>query len=183
MAQSQAFTLTHGQYLTDFAVTPALIFFASAMALVQGSPWASLTAAAVGYVAWVLSEYVTHRHVFHRTFRREHWAHHMRPASDIGVSPTYTVLGQVVVLGGLAYLGGWAIGGAAFAGYAFGYLGYLITHHAFHRWSIPQGHWLRPAYERHEWHHKGHEVNFNVLFPVGDRLFGTYYQPPPGVIG
>lgn len=180
---SQAFTLTRGQYLTDFRLTPALVVAAIGAALVTDGPSLALIGSVItGFVAWMFSEHVTHRYLFHRLYRREHWAHHMRPASDIGVKPSYTVIAQLVMAGVLMGTCGLTVGGGLFAGYAAGYLTYLTTHHAFHRWTIPQGHWLRAAYERHEWHHMGHEVNFNVLIPLGDRLFRTYHQPPPGVI-
>lgn len=181
MAVGTAYTLTRAQYLTDFLFTPAMVVAVGAFAL-WALPWAALGAAIVGFVAWIFSEYVTHRYVFHRLYRREHWAHHMRPASDIGISPIYTIPGQVLLAIAGVWAMGMAIGGGLFAGYAIGYLTYLTVHHAFHRWSIGSGHWLRAAYERHELHHAGIEKNFNVLIPLGDKLFKTFEQPMPGLI-
>lgn len=178
-----AFNLSRAAYLADFYVTPSLIAFALGVVLWWAGPSIALCLAfVVGYFAWIVSEYVTHRFLFHGWYRREHWMHHIRPASDIGVPPTYTVVAQLVAYGVLVGALGLTIGSGMFAGYACGYLVYLITHHAFHRWAIPVGHWLRSAYERHVWHHMGHEVNFNVLIPLCDRLFGTFEQPDPAHI-
>lgn len=171
------FNLTRASYLADFVVAPGLILAALATAVyAQALDAVMLPAAVVGYLAWTASEYFTHRVVFHHWYRREHWMHHLRPRANIGISPAYTVIAQVMLYGALVSSCGMAIGTGAFVGYAAGYLIYLTAHHWIHRWNIPPGHWLRPAFERHKLHHMGHETNFNVYVPGAfwDRLFGTF---------
>lgn len=172
------FNLTYRAYLADFLVSPFLIALALLIAFMHAAPaWSTLIAAVGGYLAWTGSEYVTHRFVFHNLYRREHWLHHIRPRANVGISPLYTIVAQVMLYGCLIGSMGLAIGTGLFAGYTAGYLAYLTAHHWIHRWTIPRGHWMRPAYDRHVVHHKGKEVNFNVLWPLWDKLCGTYEQP------
>jgi sterol desaturase/sphingolipid hydroxylase (fatty acid hydroxylase superfamily) len=172
------FTLSRTNYYADFYLTPAMVLGSLALGALYATPSLAIVVAAVaGYLAWTLSEYVIHRYVFHRMFRREHWMHHLRPRSDIGVPTLYSVVAQLLLYGACIGSFGMAIGSGLFAGYGIGYMTYIFVHHAIHRWRIGRDHFLRPAFERHAIHHRGKEVNFNVLWPIWDRLCGTLDQP------
>lgn len=180
------FHLNRSEYLADFLVTPFLIIWACVFAwcLDESSRIGVdfILAGLIGYLAWSPVEYLIHRHVFHGPFRRAHWAHHRRPRYNIGVPPLFTVTIQMavyillVVVCGLIF-GGLAIGSGLFVGFVSGYLVYNIAHFFIHRYHVPKGHFMRPVFERHALHHSGKEVNFNVLWPWCDKLFGTYEKP------
>jgi sterol desaturase/sphingolipid hydroxylase (fatty acid hydroxylase superfamily) len=72
---------------------------------------------------------------------------------------------------------GWPDGSAMFAGFVFGYALYNDAHWCLHAGHWPRGRWFDDVAQRHALHHHGEPVNYNVLLPVGDWLFGTYRTP------
>lgn len=167
-------------YYADFVTIPIVgILALVADVSYHGLTFALILAAVVGFLAWSFVEYAMHRWLFHRTFRRDHWLHHFRPAAYVGVPSWQTTLGAaflaVQLIGALDF----DLGTGAFLGLAAGYLLYIFAHDRFHHGRLG----LRPGYwhERriaHLLHHaKGQEVNFGVASPAWDMLLGTY-QPP-----
>jgi sterol desaturase/sphingolipid hydroxylase (fatty acid hydroxylase superfamily) len=126
------------------------------------------------FIIWPIFEWWMHKRLLHGRFRREHWRHHRHPGSDDDVVfPLWlTVAAQLVIVTAAVAVFGWSIGAGAAAGLAFGYGSYTISH-----WFIHSGRRrgpLAPVGRRHDLHHEGMEVNFNLLNPIGDILFGTY---------
>lgn len=168
--------LSRLSYLADFFIAPALILFAFCYAISSGVTWWFVPAAVFGFVAWNPIEYCIHRFLLHDFYRRDHWLHHLQPRRNIGAPSWLTLLLQGSILAALVSALG-PDGAGAYCGLAFGYLCYILAHFTIHRFSIPPSHWLYPVYLRHALHHKGKEVNFNVLWPWTDRLCGTFEQP------
>lgn len=158
-------------YWMDFAIVPA---YAGAL-LYAASPLDAVAASAlvIGYVAWVLFEYALHRWGFHgrrSPFFRPHVVHHKHPFDPDG-APMPGV--SIIALSVVALLAMWGlgshIGAAASCGFYVGYVSYIVTHHAIHAG------WLTgPIARRHDLHHRGWHLNFNLLCPLGDLMFGTY---------
>lgn len=173
------FNLSKSSYYADFVTVPLAILGTIICALVYGAgdPSPFVAMAGAGFAAWTLIEYATHRYLFHVLYRREHWTHHLRPRANIGV-PFYLTAASIFFVW-LATIGSAGVrwGGGLFVGLMVGYLTYIVTHHWIHRYQIPRGHFLRAAHDRHNVHHRGKEVNFNVLIPLWDRVFGTFEQP------
>ncbi len=145
-----------------------------------------LLTALAGYAVWLLSEYLFHRHVLHKAFKREHWMHHIRP-KDMSVSNTYQ-LKQYFTLS-IGWLFAASVGAATrsnevfslamfFAsGFFAGYIAYRFHHHVLHHWSderLQSSRWFKPLHDAHEVHHLGGPVNFGVQTLLFDRLFGTH---------
>ena len=55
-----------------------------------------------------------------------------------------------------------------------GYFAYIILHHAIHHWTVVPGSTLYALKMRHRMHHRGDDVNFGIVTPLWDRVFGTY---------
>ncbi len=147
-----------------------------------------LVALLLGLVIWTLAEYVLHRFVFHfkpRTPWQErlsflfHGVHHAQPRSKsrLVMPPAVSVpLGALFY--GLFWLVGQAVGAAAwvaplFAGFAFGYLAYDMTHYATHHARIKGGYFL--SVRRHHMRHHAQtpDQRFGVSSPLWDYVFGT----------
>ncbi|RYE52422.1 MAG: hypothetical protein EOP18_10765, partial [Rhizobiaceae bacterium] len=71
MAASKRWQLTPFEYKIDFVLAPLLFGIALWSARI------SLAQIVLGALAWSFSEYVVHRFLFHRKFRKDHWAHHL----------------------------------------------------------------------------------------------------------
>jgi fatty acid hydroxylase family protein len=128
-----------------------------------------------GYLLWVFIEWWMHAVLFHRTHRRRHWIHHLRPFDQAGSPGTWTVAHPTLL--GIA-LAGWFTNTPALAcGLVLGYGSYIFTHHAIHARWLPEHSSVR---QRHELHHRGVEKNFNLLNPLGDLIMGTYVRPSRG---
>lgn len=168
-------------YYADFFIVPLLVLAALVLGL-AADPKTYAIALPVGAAGWTLAEYLIHRFVLHRIYRREHWAHHRSPARYIGVPPTHTTAIWLTLACGL--WGTLPLGMAAglYSGFLLGYLAYIAAHDRYHHgnpelWEA--GYW-RNCWARHRMHHHGVEANFGVLTPFWDALFGTYKNPPKG---
>jgi len=162
--------LSRRSYYADLVTVPVLGIAALAYA---GGDF-SLIGFVLGMLLMTFIEYAVHRWVFHRTYRREHWRHHMRPGDYIGVpgwqTALYFALGYALTL-----TFGVSFGTGLFLGVAVAYLTYIISHDRFHH-GDPQawtGYWARQA-RRHMVHHQGKETNFGVSSPMWDHILGTY---------
>jgi sterol desaturase/sphingolipid hydroxylase (fatty acid hydroxylase superfamily) len=165
-------------YYADWLLIPIL----ACVAVVSDVSYHGVTAAmvlafAAGVVLWTYTEYAAHRYLAHRTFRREHWFHHLRPQADAmaGWQPCLIAL---FVFGLFVKGFGMEWGAALFAGVAVGYVTYSIAHDRFHHSFIgradPGNYWDRAA-RRHVLHHTaGIEMNFGVTTSIWDIIFGTY---------
>jgi sterol desaturase/sphingolipid hydroxylase (fatty acid hydroxylase superfamily) len=169
---------------------PALIFGPAIAALVVSasvdmSTEALLIALLSGWAIWTLSEYWTHRVVFHfepdgGLGARLHWmihgVHHDHPND-----PRRLVLPPVIsVPFGAAFLGlfvlalGTPEGWAVCAGFYGGYLAYDMLHFALHH-RRPRSRLGRLLYQLHMRHHfEDDRRGFGVSAPWWDVIFGTY---------
>lgn len=137
---------------------------------------------ALGALAMSFVEYGSHRWAFHnpKLFRRDHWIHHIRSADYVGVPAWQTFLAFVFLLAAAWGSAGLDIGGSFFVGFCAYYFTYIAAHDGFHHGELglsTDGFWhnRRKAHLVH--HAKGREVNFGVVTPWWDMLFGTYYRP------
>jgi sterol desaturase/sphingolipid hydroxylase (fatty acid hydroxylase superfamily) len=173
--------LTRASYYVDWVTIPFLgLGTLIADVLYHGLTVLALAMLVFGLVLWTFAEYATHRWLFHRVFRREHWIHHIRPSSYDGVPAWQSNLIALLVLGGCIGSFGLDAGAGLFAGIAAGYVLYIWAHDRFHHFP----HTFRSVYwqgqeRNHEMHHKrGIEANFGVVTPAWDMLLGTF-QPNP----
>ncbi len=164
MALSNKWLMTRYQYFVDFFTIP--LFIAMAIYL---STFISYEFA-VGVLGWTLVEYLTHRFLFHGTYRREHWMHHVDVEEYIGIQ------GWKIAL---AYTAGFLIAAqlgllSVFAGFAFGYLTYITLHYFMHRPDTLPAKYMSGLIRNHNLHHeKGIEKNFGVTSPLWDYIFRT----------
>lgn len=167
-------SLSPASYYADWVTIPFLV----CSLLITDHLYHGLTAATalmfvLGFILWTFAEYGTHRWLFHRVFRREHWLHHIRPNAYVGVPSWQTSLVAIAVLGGCLGFG-LDLGTGLFTGLAVGYLVYFWAHDKFHHGVAKPGYWARRQ-ASHAMHHKhGIEANFGVVTPVWDMLLGTY---------
>lgn len=160
-------------YWLDFFAVPLLMFGM----LVQAPPTGgtAISFALSGYLMWVIFEYGMHRWLFHSPrspFWRPHITHHHRPFAEEGMpKPGVSLMALGLVAWAAELLLGRQLGYAWGLGFLAGYMTYIVTHHLVHNGSI-QG----PIALRHALHHKGWHVNFNLMCPLGDLLFGTYKE-------
>jgi sterol desaturase/sphingolipid hydroxylase (fatty acid hydroxylase superfamily) len=145
---------------------------------------ASLGLAALGFVAWTLTEYWLHRLFFHwqpggrwgeRMHFLVHGVHHKWPRDKyrlvmppaVSISLFFLFLGLFYVLLGARYM--WAF----HAGFVVGYMVYDLTHYYIHHFS-PKSDYGRRLKKHHMLHHfKSHDSRFGVSNMVWDRVFHT----------
>lgn len=140
--------------------------------------------AAVGYLAWTLTEYWLHRVVFHfeprhPLGRRLHWmmhgVHHDHPNDRLRlVMPPSVSVPLALAFGALFWVVlGSAAAPAFMAGFSAGYLAYDMIHYHVHHHSPRTriGRRLRELHMRH--HFQDHDTAFGVSAPWLDRVFGT----------
>lgn len=165
-------------YYADFVTTPAMAIGAGSVQLAYGERNVlAIAGLLAGYLLWTLAEYFIHRFVFHRTYRREHWAHHLHPTDYVGVQPWQTLGIFLFAIFALNAAFGATFGAAAAVGLLLGYLSYIVVHDRIHhepeaRWS--RSFWRRPR-EAHMLHHGGIELNFGIVHPLWDIVFRTYH--------
>ncbi|RYH25837.1 MAG: fatty acid hydroxylase family protein [Alcaligenaceae bacterium] len=170
MAASKRWRLSPLEYKIDFVIVPILFSVAIWWSTI------SLPQMVVGFLAWSVSEYATHRFLFHKHFRKDHWAHHIDPTAYIGISGIQIGIAYAALLILACWLGLESI----YAGFMLGYFWYLVVHYAIHRsdyqrWKIFYG-----LTRNHELHHqRGRETNFGVTSPMWDFVFFTYSRPEP----
>jgi dihydroceramide fatty acyl 2-hydroxylase len=173
-------SLSAAGYMADFWVVPLAVAACIALAFLYGTPDLWWPAVFIGGIAaWLVFEYALHRWFLHGPYRKQHWLHHVRPASYISVSTSFTFAAFFLTWAVFSSALPFAIGQVFFAGFYAAYFGYRLTHHALHQWSderLKASKWFRPLHDAHEIHHTGKPCNFGVQTLVFDRLFGTYRQ-------
>ena len=165
MAASKRWQLSPLEYKVDFLIAPILCGIAIWRSQI------SLTQIVLGVLAWSLSEYVVHRFLLHKNFRKDHWAHHLEPRAYIGISGFQIGVAYAVLLIPACWLGLQCV----YAGFVLGYFCYLLVHYAIHRPNYQQRRVFRRLTRNHEMHHqRGRETNFGVTSPLWDFIFFTY---------
>lgn len=174
--------MSRTSYYADFVIVPILCIVAAVAYYASGSDHIikALGFAILGFTAWTLVEYVVHRWVFHRIYRKEHWAHHKIPEAFIGVKPWQTTGAFIIGYAVIIQLLGMAAGTGAYVGFLLSYLTYIMwhdqIHHSFVGIARPGNYWDRQA-RRHQIHHRtGKEVNFGIVSPMWDYVFGTFEE-------
>lgn len=120
-----------------------------------------------GCVAFTLAEYWIHRTALHRWFYHgTHEAHHKNPQD-------YVVLWYVPLVFVATYL---VFPHAFWSGFTFGYVWFILIHHALHHWSH-RSKWLTWYGRWHDLHHRNIRYNFGITHPLWDLAFGTYRSP------
>ncbi|ANE45709.1 fatty acid hydroxylase [Paenibacillus swuensis] len=185
-----------GTYIKEFLTFPDVtlmsLLFAGGLGYSlfhadSGSMWLAL---GIGMVAYIASEYTTHRFLFHmkppknpvllRMIKRLHYDHHVEP-NDLHLLflPVWYSLPQMLVAAGVAYL----ITSSLLLTVAFttGILGALLyyewTHYAAHRPVQPLTPWGRWMKKVHQWHHfKNENYWYGVTNPAFDLLMGTFKE-------
>lgn len=170
MTVSNKWQLSSLEYKIDFLLCPLLL--AAGIAL---GPF-SLPQLVLGVLLWSLAEYTTHRFLFHRRFRKDHWAHHVAPTAYIGISGIAIGIGYGTLLVPARLLGITSV----HAGFMLGYFAYLCVHYAIHRPRFRAKPLLRVLADNHAMHHqRGIEKNFGVTSPLWDVLLRTYAGGTP----
>jgi sterol desaturase/sphingolipid hydroxylase (fatty acid hydroxylase superfamily) len=138
-----------------------------------------------GWAVWTLSEYWTHRVVFHfepesGLGARLHWmihgVHHDHPNDPrrLVLPPVISVPFGVAFLGLFVLVLGTAEGFAVCAGFYCGYLAYDMLHFALHH-RRPRSRAGRLLYQLHMRHHfEDEHRGYGVSAPWWDVVFGTY---------
>lgn len=149
-------------------------------------PLELLTFSLLGVLAWTLIEYSLHRFLFHfindnavvqRFHYMVHGVHHHYP-KDEGRLFMPPVPGYIIatILFGFWYLFLGLKVFAFFPGFMIGYLGYVFTHYAIHKYKKPKNA-LGYIWDHHNLHHfKYPQKAFGVSTPLWDLVFGT--MPP-----
>ena len=156
------------------AVTSALFVGAACWlaAPFDAGQWALAIAGVL--IVWPLFEWAVHRVLLHGATPAHHHTHHVDPQGDLSVMPPMIETVLLLVFAAMVAALGWRGGAALFAGFAFGYGLYNDVHWCLHAGYWPRGRGFDAVARRHAVHHGGADVNYNVLLPVGDWLFGTY---------
>jgi 4-hydroxysphinganine ceramide fatty acyl 2-hydroxylase len=142
----------------------------------------------VGILLYMISEYLTHRFLFHMKpprhpfflslMRRLHYDHHTDPNNlKLLFLPIWYSLPQMVLVSVVAYvlLGSAAYAWALYAGLATALLYYEWTHYVAHRPIQPRTRWGKWMKKIHLWHHyKNENYWFGVTNPSLDIAFGTF---------
>ena len=139
-----------------------------------------------GFLSWTLMEYLLHRFFMHfvndnKVVQRFHYmihgVHHHYP-KDEGRLFMPPLPGYIIntVLFGVFYLLMGPLAFVFFPGMQAGYLCYVFTHYAIHRYKRPKA-WYGYIWDHHNTHHFRHpDKAFGVSSPVWDFIFGT--MPP-----
>ena len=168
MALSKKWQLSAFEYHTDAFIVPILCGIA--IGLAQVVLWQII----LGVFAWSLVEYSIHRFLFHRRFRRDHWAHHVDTKAYIGISGVYLSAVSLIALLPVYWLRLTSL----YSGFMMGYFSYLLLHFIMHRPQLRIYSLIEKLARNHEVHHqKGIEKNFGVTSPLWDFIFRTYVSP------
>lgn len=139
----------------------------------------------LGLLAWTLTEYVIHRHLFHfeprgKTAKQLFWlfhgVHHDYPNDSrrLVMPPVVSLPLALFFYGAFLGLMGTPRVYPFFAGFLTGYLAYDMIHYAIHHlpWKRSRvGLFLRQHHFRH--HFQDGERGFGVSSPLWDWVFGT----------
>lgn len=191
-------------FTTTIGSLVAIVFAASRVHDVMAAEWLVIP---VGFVVANLGEYLGHRYPMHHKkrgmgilFRRHTLEHHrffthrataFESSRDFKITlfpPVMLIffLGLMAApIAGVVYALTTANAGWLFVVVAVGYfLTYEWLHFSYH--VAPDSWWGRLPFMKalrnhHTLHHDPKLMatkNFNITFPIGDLLFGTYYRPP-----
>ncbi len=188
--------LFRNKWLELTTLTPFPLFFsvwfpidilAIATAFRSDSGWKMVTGFLAGLLAWILFEYVAHRHIFHLKLSSAmgrhlifliHGNHHADPKDPLRSIMPLTVS---LPLGFLIWLAcrhsGLPAQNSGFAGFVTGYTVYDTVHWACHqtnsRRRLPRI--LRKHHLLH--HHAPVHGNYATTVPLLDRIFRTHIRP------
>ena len=182
-AIATSYGLSKRGYYADFVTVP----LATSVAMIWLFSLHTVNAAAFGLAvitgagAWTFAEYAIHRWSFHgngpaATYASEHRMHHIHPAEFIGASPVTTALVGAFGFWILTLLFGPALGVGLLVGLVLGYLFYIFVHDQMHHSTMP-GKYFAKLNAAHELHHRRFKVNYGIITPFWDHVFGTYEKP------
>jgi sterol desaturase/sphingolipid hydroxylase (fatty acid hydroxylase superfamily) len=169
---------------TPLFYLPILVYLAYVGVAEQG--WLiALALFGGGIVVWSLTEYWVHRGLFHAEPRSPwlkrmhylwHGVHHDYPRDSTRlVMPLLSSVPLAIIFYGLFRLitGSWHA--PLFAGFAFGYISYDLTHYAIHHWPMRNRVflWLKRHHLRH--HFSDDHAGYGVTSPLWDFVFRTRY--------
>lgn len=168
MALSKKWQLSALEYYVDFVISPILFGLAMWLAPI------SFGQIFIGVLSWSFTEYCVHRFLFHKYFRRDHWAHHVDAKAYIGISGIHVGAAYAALLVP-AY---WFNLTSYYGGVMLGYFAYMTLHYTMHRSESWLFQFVGVLIRNHEMHHlKGMEKNFGVTSPLWDIVFRTYVRP------
>ena len=163
-------------------------------ATVSGGLYLPLWSVALGALLFYLSEYGTHRFLFHARpsgwawlrakQHRLHYDHHLEPARlDLLFLPLWYVVPNLIVTAALAYLVLGQAGqvAALLLGAMLALLQYEWVHYIAHLPYTPKtamGRWMKRYHLRH--HFVNERLWFGVSNPTMDVLYGTFRDPRDG---
>lgn len=182
----EALTRTN-EYITFFTFVPLTVaLFVVGFTRFGLQPAAGVAVFVIGMLTWTLVEYLMHRYLFHWINERPlvkrfhyiiHGVHHNYPKDEgrLFMPPVPgLVFGTLFFL--LFYLAMGAYAFAFFPGFVFGWLMYVYTHFAIHKFRKPKS-FLGYIWDHHNKHHFKHDDRaFGVSSPLWDLIFGT--MPP-----
>jgi 4-hydroxysphinganine ceramide fatty acyl 2-hydroxylase len=175
--------LLHGSNTALILLSAALIATAA-----EGRLHLSVWLVALGALLFYLSEYGTHRFLFHsrpvrwdwlrEKQRRLHYDHHIEPSRiDLLFLPLWYVVPNMLIVGGIAYFILWNFGqvAALLLGATLGLLHYEWVHFIAHQPYTPKtsfGRWMKRYHLRH--HFVNEKLWFGVSNPSMDFVYRTY---------
>lgn len=137
--------------MTEFIISPPLWFIIAVYGSIAIVNYKSYGVFLVGYLAWQVWEYASHRWIFHGLFSKHHRVHHINPLSRISL-PLFISSGGTVALALI-------LGAGGLSGFLAGYVWYEIMHRVEPPW--------------HLWHHQDEATYFGVSTPLLDYLLRT----------
>ena len=182
----EALTRTN-PYITFFTYVPPLVaLFYVGVAYFDIPVLQALSISIAAIFIWTLVEYLMHRYVYHfinenkyvqKFHYYSHGVHHHYPKDEARLFlPPVPGLVVAALFFGVFYLlmGHYAF--AFFPGFLMGYLVYVYTHWAIHRFKKPRNKWGY-IWDHHNLHHFKHpDKAFGVSTPFWDHIFNT--MPP-----
>jgi 4-hydroxysphinganine ceramide fatty acyl 2-hydroxylase len=175
--------LLHGSNTALILLSMALV-----VAAADGVLHLSLWLVGLGALLFYLSEYGTHRFLFHsppvrwewlrEKQRRLHYDHHVEPSRiDLLFLPLWYVVPNMIIVGGIAYLILWNFGqvAALVLGATLALLHYEWVHFIAHQPYTPKtsfGRWMKRYHLRH--HFVNEKLWFGVSNPSMDFVYRTY---------
>lgn len=182
----EALTRTN-PYITIFTYVPLLliVFYLGVTEFSIPVTTALLISLSATFI-WTLVEYLMHRYVYHfvnenkyvqRFHYYSHGVHHHYPKDESRLFlPPVPGLIMASIFFGIFYLIMGKFAFAFFPGFVIGYLGYVFTHWAIHKFKKPKNSWGY-VWDHHNIHHfKYPDKAYGVSSPLWDYIFGT--MPP-----
>ena len=182
------------KYVKEFIFFPDVLILSSILLVSLGvSVWhlnsfLTWVALFVGMTLYFISEYMTHRFLFHmkppksvfflKLIKRLHYDHHTKP-NDLHLLflPIWYTLPNLIITVGVVYLitSSLVITNAVLTGVISAMLFYEWKHYIAHRPVQPFTPWGRWVKKVHLWHHfKNENYWYGVTNPTLDFLMGTF---------